>query len=89
VLDPTLRAEKSQASRVAKGKLFSRTVDALSVKWCQLLPFSPKKSCFWLIQFDQPNKTTLFCMIIDLEFSYNAATLGGVASLPRNKHREN
>jgi len=39
-----------------------------------------KKSCFCLIQFDQPNKTTLFCMIIDLEFGYNAATLSGVAS---------
>ena len=40
----------------------------------------PNILCLRLIQFDQPNKTTLFCMIIVLELGYNAATLSGVAS---------
>jgi hypothetical protein len=44
---------------------------------------------FWMIQFDQPKQDKRFCVIIALEFGYNAATLSGVAPLPRNKQREN
>lgn len=48
-------------------------------------------SCLWptALVNRRPNKTTLFCMIIDLEFGYNAATLSGWHLYPRNKHREN